>query len=383
MKRMGLIVLAIETLLLAQVARADWMPSQRLTWTSGASAVPQIAVDSIGIIHLVWPDYTPGSPEIYYRRSKDKGSTWTTKQRLTWTSSDSLYAVIAADTSSRIHMVWQDMTSDNCDLYFKRSTDAGGSWSTGQRLTWTSGYSFAPAISVDSPDGLHVVWQDDSPGNDEIYYKQSTDGGATWSTSKRLTWTSGESRLPDVAVDSLGTLHVVWYDGTPGNDEIYYKRSTDGGATWSTSRNLTLAVGACREPAIAVDPSGTLHLVWDSITPGDWEIYHKKSTDGGATWSVNQRLTWTSGHSYAPSIAADASGNLHVVWYDDQPGNFEVYYKNSTDGGATWSASQRLSWNSGRSEYPVIAADASGNLHVAWDDDTPGSYEIYYKKNAH
>jgi hypothetical protein len=152
MKRMGLIVLAIETLLLAQVARADWMPSQRLTWTSGASAVPQIAVDSIGIIHLVWPDYTPGSPEIYYRRSKDKGSTWTTKQRLTWTSSDSLYAVIAADTSSRIHMVWQDMTSDNCDLYFKRSTNAGGSWSTGQRLTWTSGYP-APAIAVDSRTG--------------------------------------------------------------------------------------------------------------------------------------------------------------------------------------------------------------------------------------
>jgi hypothetical protein len=381
MKKRGRVFLALGSIIAVQMGLADWTPSQRLTWTSGASAVPQIAVDSIPIIHLVWPDYTPGNPEIFYRRSKDKGSTWTTKQRLTWTSEGALYAVITADSSGPIYMVWGSAPSDNSDLYFKTSTDAGGTWSSGQRFTWTSGYSYAPAIAVDSPDGLQVVWQDDTPGNSEIYTKKTSDAGATWSTNQRLTWNSGDSRLPDIAVDSLGHIHVVWYDDTPGNDEIYYKRSTDGGATWSTSRNLSLAVGACREPAVAIDPSGDIHLVWHSVTPGDWEIYYKRSTDGGATWSANQRITWSPGHSYAPSISSDTSGNLHIVWYDDKPGNYEVYYITSMDGGETWSASQRLCWTSGRSEYPIIAADASGNLHVFWDDDTPGNYEIYYKKN--
>jgi hypothetical protein len=27
-----------------------------------------------------------------------------------------------------------------------------------------------------------------------------------------------------IAVDSLGHLHVVWNDDTPGNREIYYKK---------------------------------------------------------------------------------------------------------------------------------------------------------------
>jgi hypothetical protein len=228
-----------------------------------------------------------------------------------------------------------------------------------------------------------VVWHDDTPGNNEIYYKKSTDSGETWASSKRLTWTSGASRWSDIAVDLLGRLHVVWCDSTSGNEEVYYRRSTDGGTTWSTTRNLSLAVGACRDPAVAVDSSGGIHIVWDSITPGNWEIYHKKSTDGGSTWSATRRLTWSPGNSYVPFISADASGDLHVVWYDDQPGNYEVYYKNSTDGGDTWSTSERLSWNSGRSEYPVIAVDPLGNLHVAWDDDTPGNYEIYYKKNEY
>jgi hypothetical protein len=27
------------------------------------------------------------------------------------------------------------------------------------------------------------------------------------------------------------------------------------------------------------------------------------------------------------AIAVDPSGNIHVVWYDDTPGDFEIYYK--------------------------------------------------------
>ncbi len=55
---------------------------------------------------------------------------------------------------------------------------------------------------------------------------------------------------------------------------------------------------------------------------------YKGSTDEGATWSAAQRLTWTSGWSYFPAIAIDSSNTIHVVWYDDSLGNYEIYYKN-------------------------------------------------------
>jgi hypothetical protein len=99
-----------------------------------------------------------------------------------------------------------------------------------------------------------------------------------------------------------------------------------------------------------------------------------------AEWTPAMRLTWTSGGSWFPAITVDSSGHLHVVWSDSTPGNDEIYCKQSTDAGVTWTASQRLTWNSGPSQYPASSVDSSGNLHIVWSDYTPGNIEIYYRK---
>jgi len=53
----------------------------------------------------------------------------------------------------------------------------------------------------------------------------------------------------------------------------------------------------------------------------------------------------TSGDSGLPVIAADSGGSLNVVWVDNTPGNSEIFFKKSTDGGAAWTAGKRLTWN--------------------------------------
>jgi hypothetical protein len=45
-----------------------------------------------------------------------------------------------------------------------------------------------------------------------------------------------------------------------------------------------------------------------------------------AGWTAAKRLTWTPGYSTLPDVAADSSGNFHMVWHDDTPGNYEIYY---------------------------------------------------------
>jgi predicted neuraminidase len=381
MKRMGLLFSALGLFLFIQSARADWTPAQRLTYNSGDSKWPAVAVDSVGNLHLVWCDSTPSNYEIYYRKSTDGGTTWTSAQRLTWTSGNSIFPAIAVDSSDNLHVVWCDSTPSNYEIYYKKSTDGGITWTSAKRLTWSSGVSWYPAIAVGSSGHLYMVWQDDTPGNEEIYYSKSVDGGATWSSAQRLTWTALFSGVPAIIVDSSGYLHIVWYDSTPGNNEIYYKKSTNGGANWTSAQRLTYALGGSMWPAIAVDSSGPLHLVWADNKLGDFDIYYRKTLDGGDTWTSAQRLTWNSGASWYPAIAVISTGHLHVVWEDNMPGNFEIYYKKSTDGGSTWSSSQRLTWNSGSSEYPVVAVDSTGHLHVVWQDDTPGNLEIYYKKS--
>jgi len=379
MKRTGLIFAALGLFLFAQAGQADWTPTKRLTWTSGGSYEPAVAVDSSDAIHVVWQDETPGNHEIYYKRSIDGGTSWSAAKRLTWTSADSFSPALAIGSGSAIHVVWYDYTPGSSEIYYKRSADGGTTWSSTQRLTWTSGSSLYPAIAIDSSNNIHVVWEDHTPGNADIYYKASTNGGTTWSAAERLTWTSGQSFRPAIDIDSSDSIHVVWQDHTPGNAEVYYKGSTDGGTTWSAVKRLTWTSGESYGPGIGIASDNVIHIVWYDDSLGSPEIYYKRSADGGTTWSVSQRLTWTLGASSYPVASLDSSDAIHVVWQDDTPGYSEIYYKTSTDGGTTWSAAQRRTSTSGYSEAPAVSVDSGDIVHIVWQCDTPGNYEIYYK----
>jgi len=54
-----------------------------------------------------------------------------------------------------------------------------------------------------------VIWEDSTPGKNEIYYKKSTDGGITWTTGRNLTKTSGDSLFPAISVNSSDSLYAV------------------------------------------------------------------------------------------------------------------------------------------------------------------------------
>jgi len=360
-------------LLFSAVVYGDtWTANKNLTNNAGSSRYPSIAVDGTNI-YVVWTDDTPGNGEIYFKKSVDGGATWKANKRLTWTAGDSEAPAVAVDGQT-IYVVWDDDTPGNNEIYFKKSVDGGATWKANKRLTNNAGGSYAPAIAVDGSN-IYVVWFDSTSENPEIYFKKSVDGGATWTIDERLTNKAGVSEAPSITVAG-SNIYVVWEDSTSGNWEIYFKNSDDGGNTWKANKRLTNNVGDSYAPAIAVDGSN-IYVVWTDGIPGNPEIYFKNSDDGGNTWKANKRLTNNVGDSYAPAIAVDGS-NIYVVWHDNTPGYWEVYFKKSVDGGATWTT-KRLTNNAGLSLYPAIAVDGS-NIYVVWHDDTPGNAEIYFKK---
>ena len=79
---------------------------------------------------------------------------------------------------------------------------------------------------------------DDRDGNFEIYYKRSSDGGLSWSADARLTNDTAISQFPSISL-SGAVVNVIWLDSRDGNTEIYYKRSADEGATWGPDTRLT------------------------------------------------------------------------------------------------------------------------------------------------
>ncbi|MEI6576296.1 MAG: T9SS type A sorting domain-containing protein [Bacteroidota bacterium] len=276
-----------------------------------------------------------------------------------------------------VQVVWDDDRDGNTEIYYKRSTDAGVNWGTDTRLTNNVDESLDPCIALSGSD-VHIVWQNAANGHYAIYYKRSTNGGVSWLADTSLTNVPFDLWNPSIAVNGSG-LHVVWEDERQGNSEIYYKGSTDGGAHWGTDIRLTNNGSDSWNPAVSVSGSD-VHVVWYDNRDGNWEIYYKHSSDAGVSWGPEVRLTNNAGVSRYPCIAVSGSV-VHVVWHDDRGGNLQPYYKRSADGGVNWGPDTPLSTNLGGSYYPCVAVSAS-RVHVVWYDFRDGNYELYYKISA-
>jgi hypothetical protein len=330
-------------------------------------------------VHIVWFDDRNGAlnREIYYKRSTNSGASFEADVRLTNNASHSFHACVES-AGSIVHVIWQDLRDGNDEVYYKRSSDNGATWGTDVRLTNAPNWSQFPSLSV-SGLNVHVVWDDYRNNNDEIYYKRSTDAGLTWEGDARLTNNTLNSWNPSVS--SAGSvIYCVWQDSRDGNFEIYGKLSADGGVTWGTDTRVTNNSSAQVEPCVSV--SGlNIHVAWkDSRDSGNLEIYYNRSTDGGASWGTDMRMTATAGQTWYPSIWASGD-NIHLVW-NDYTGVPEIYYNYSTNGGATWGTIQRLTSHTlGGAFRPSVYVQQPA-IYVAWVDTRDlGAEEIYYKRN--
>src|SRR5947209_11569078 len=73
---------------------------------------------------------------------------------------------------------------------------------------------------------------------------------------------------PQAVVDARGVLHLIFFRGEPGNGDIFYVRSDDGGAHFSPSlrvnsqRGSAIAIGNIRGAHLAVGKNGRVHVAW-------------------------------------------------------------------------------------------------------------------------
>jgi hypothetical protein len=109
-----------------------------------------------------------------------------------------------------------------------------------------------------------------------------------WEPPVRLTFDDSASHTSFNSVHCLAgsgtTLHLAWYDHRDGVDQVWYKRSTDQGTTWSADTALTEGSGMKTDPALAV-AGDNVHLVWEDRRGGyNSEVYYRRSTDNGLTW---------------------------------------------------------------------------------------------------
>ncbi len=177
----------------------------------------------------------------------------------------------------------------------------------------------------------------------------STDGGVTWSQPVSITPLSLVGAFPAVQPD--GTLVIVYRTGMRGSERIDAVSSRDGGATLGAPVRVSgIDAFAVRLrlpvlPAVDVDPTGRIRVAWHDCSfrrdcLGN-DVVLSTSADG-VVWTTPRRIT--SGRSAAiPAIASDPAGGRIVIVYYVVGTGIDAELVESTDAGTSWNPPRRLS----------------------------------------
>lgn len=179
---------------------------------------------------------------------------------------------------------------------------------------------------------------------------------------------------------ATGRLHMVFTeDGTVGKS-MQHSYSDDLGQSWSTPQSLSPAThtGASDRPRIAIEASGKIHAVWESVL-GQRNLYHSESTDGGLTWSVAEDISadivpgTESAAAYA-NLVVDADDNVHLVYAGDE----NLYHAIYT--GGSWSSSTLVASGTAPGNFcaPHAVSDGGTGLFVAFVSDVTAPADISF-----
>ncbi len=363
---------------------------------------PTMVVNRSGTIFVGWKE-TDGpraaGRRVGFSSSADGGFTWTGNILMDqlhasgWSNSDPWLALAPDD---RVYYAYLEYGPDSgIDV---RSTFDGETWGPIRHHPGLGGLSDKESIAVAPSGRLFLAWDEvGSPGtpDNKLQVTWSDDGGATWVPSVDPDDRPGNVLGVIVAAAPNGDVYLVWWDFLTNN--ILFDYSSDGGQTWHADRRVNDVAGTALSsgtwqlplPAMVVDPaSGAIYVAWTDLRDGTHDICVAASTDGGQTWSPSVRVnSVTTDIQYMVDLAVDRFGAVHAAWEDRRSGNWDIYYANSTDGGATWGPNVRASKESTPGTYDrpgdyfAIEVGPDDATYIVWTDGRGADFDIYFARN--
>lgn len=321
-----------------------------------------------------------------------------------------------------VNLVGNGNRPDN--LWISTSTDGGRTLALPTRIAGP--LTFQQQVTVD-PDGpLYVTWlQANEVGflrfaepPPRIVTARSDDGGKTFAAPVPVSDPQRPRVLaPSPVIDGDGQL-VVMYQDMKGNRRDYENqegpaaelpvalvltRSVDGGRTFAPGVEIEADMLLTRRflpflpevPQLAISPKGTLYATWADGRDGDDDVFMRRSTDAGQTWSPAVKVNDNPADGTAqflPKVAVGPGERVSVVYLDGRNDPtakvaLEAWLATSTDGGRTFD-NMVLSAKSfdGESVGPTFGdlygidfgtrlglAAGHGKLYAAWVDTSAGT----------
>ena len=201
---------------------------------------------------------------------------------------DSVYGQVAAWNSS-VYVVWQDSMpagGRNYDIFVSKSENRGDYFAPPINLSNNDGFSEHPQIAAQG-NNVYVVWADGTSGNKEVMFARSSDGGTTFGDPQNLSSDPSESFNQEIA--ALGNhVYVVWLDKKIDSNSLLLKASADGGVTFGEAVEISRNANDLTLPKVAAS-AGKVYLTWNVMDDaGDSLFFVQSSEDGKAFGKITK-----------------------------------------------------------------------------------------------
>jgi hypothetical protein len=276
------------------------------------------------------------------------------------------------------------------NVRFSRSTDGGHTFSKPVTLNddgRITSHSFA-ALAIDGAGKVSVVWldgrdkeaaqeKDEDFSGVSVYSVKSNDNGASFETNRRVHQHICECCRVGLSWTKEGPV-AFWRNIFATNTRDFAIANVDK----ADIRRVTddeWKVDACPHNggAITEDDRAQLHLVWFTNGQTRQGLFYKR-IDGN--WeSQPMPIGDSSAQPNHISVAADGTTIL-ITWREFDGSSYSAQLKYSTDGGASWSASQRLMESTGATDYPMPLIGGRKAV-IVWNTATEGLRVLQFERS--
>ncbi len=295
---------------------------------------------------------------------------------------------LAVDDRGALHLVYFKGEPLNGNLFYVRSDDDAKSWSPPLRVNSQDGSAVATGtirgaqVAIGRDARVHVAWNGSGRaapkgpnGENPMLYARMNDG-AFDAQRNLIARYYGLDGGGSVAADRDGNVYVSWHApekiGTgEANRRVWVAKSSDDGKTFAPER-LALAdqKGACGccGMRLFADSRGAVYGLYRSATEAiHRDIYLFRSDDHGNQFHASRIAPLNIATCVMSSSSiTETNGRTLAAW--ETKG--QVFWSSISPTGASVAGVMPAPGSGINRKYPVLAANADGQLLIAWSEGT-------------
>jgi hypothetical protein len=246
-------------------------------------------------------------------------------------------------------------------------------------------YGINPSVCGGSTN-RYIAYQKTSLNNNynkNITFARSFNNGTAWNyNSFPSSSQSGETGVPKL-VRNNDALYLIWVNKTGASGNLLSVHSYNRGKTWkSTYKTIASSIQIPKTPygLSAAVRDRNLAVAYTSDDSGSFRIYTFSGIDNTVNTVWSGKTTHTTTTTKNPQVAMDSLSNLYLTWMETD--NRTCLRVTNASAATVLMPTTLITKDKTQLDYPVIALDPAGEIHIVWKEKVGNNLTMKYWDNV-